>query len=91
MLKISFVDVRRQRRMVVEGTLVPPWTDELASACEKARANLEGRELLIDLRGVTTISTEGKKLLLELVRSKTKLRCGVYLTEVLRQADRDAQ
>lgn len=91
MLKISFLDIPRQRVLVVEGQLVPPWTEEFARACEKARTDLEGRRLIIDLKGVTAISTEGKTLLLELLRSKTKLRCGVYLAEVLRQAGRDAE
>ena len=76
--------------MVVEGALVPPWTQEFSNAYENARANLEGRQLIIDLKGLTTISTEGRNLLLELQRSKIKLRCGVYVTEVLRRGHREA-
>ena len=53
MLKISLVDGQRERRLIVEGTLVAPWASELAIACEKARADLEGRELIVDLRGLT--------------------------------------
>lgn len=42
MFKISFVDGPRQRRMVVEGALIPPWAEELASEFDKARAGLGG-------------------------------------------------
>lgn len=87
MLKISFIDTRRQRRMVVEGALVPPWTQEFSSAYENARTNLEGRQLVIDVKGLTAISAEGRSLLLELRRTKITLRFGVYVAEVLRRAD----
>ena len=85
MLKISLVDGQRQRRLIVEGTLVAPWTRELATACEKARTDLEGRELIVDLRGLTGISPEGESVLLQLMKDKTRLQCGVYVRELLRQ------
>ena len=50
MLKISVVERRNQRRVIVEGKLIPPWVAELKTACERARADLEDRELIIDLR-----------------------------------------
>jgi hypothetical protein len=75
----------------VEGTLIEPWTDELTSACERAKADLEGRELIADLRGVTGISSEGESLLLQLTRDKTKLQCGLFMSEILRQLARKAQ
>jgi hypothetical protein len=59
MLKISLVDGQRQRRLIVEGTLVAPWASELTTACERAKADLDGRELIVDLRSVTGISSEG--------------------------------
>jgi hypothetical protein len=90
MLKISIVDSPRQRRMVVEGALVPPWTQEFSNAYENARASLEGRQLVIDVKGLTAISTEGRNLLLELQRARIKLRCGVYVTEVLRRGARES-
>jgi hypothetical protein len=48
MLKISLIDSATQRRLVVEGKLLAPWVAELRSACEKARADLRGRELVIE-------------------------------------------
>ena len=91
MLKISLVDGQRQRRLVVEGTLVAPWASELAIACEKARADLDGRELLVDLRSLTGIDPEGESVLLQLLKNKTKLRCGVFVRELLRQLVRSTQ
>ena len=91
MLKISLVNGTGQLRMVVEGTLVPPWTDELATACAKTRTDLQGRELIVDLRGITAISPEGENVLRQLMMNKTRLQCGVFLREILRQLARTTQ
>ena len=86
MLKISIKDGPNQRRLVVEGKLVTPWVDELKVAREQARADLNGRELVIDLENLTTISQQGETLLMELLRSGAKFRGhGVYTKYVLRQ------
>ena len=85
MLKIPLVDGQSQRKLIVEGTLVAPWANELAIACEKARADLEGRQLIVDLRSLTGIGPEGERVLLQLVKNKTKLQCGVFVRELLRQ------
>jgi hypothetical protein len=85
MLKITVVDGQRQRRLVVEGRLMAPWTAELASACQTARTDLRNRKLVVDLRNLTAISPEGEDVLLQLIREKVKLVCGVYIKEVLRQ------
>jgi hypothetical protein len=91
MLKISLVDGQRQRRLIVEGTLVAPWANELAIACEKARADLDGRELIVDLRSLTGIGPEGECVLLQVMKDKTKLQCGVYVRELLRQLARSTE
>src|SRR5438874_2589298 len=89
MLKISCVEGRKQRWLVVEGRLVAPWSDELKAACERAGAGLDGRELAIDLKNVTTISQEGENLLLELMQQGLKCRgCGVFTNEILKQVAR---
>jgi hypothetical protein len=69
----------------VEGKLVAPWVFEFTTACEKAKADLHGRELLVDLRNVTAINQEGESALLQLIREKVKFQCGVFIKEVLRQ------
>ena len=91
MLKISLVDSQRERRLIVEGTLVTSWASELVIACEKAREDLGERELVVDLRGLTRIGPEGERVLLQLMRNKTRLRCGVFVRELLRQLVRTTQ
>jgi anti-anti-sigma regulatory factor len=88
MLKISVVEEQRRRRVIVEGKLIAPWAAELPSAYQTARADLQDRELIVDLRGLTAISAEGEAVLLELMREKAKFVCGVYMREVVRQLAR---
>ena len=89
MLKISIVEGRKQRRLVVEGRLVAPWCDELKAACERARSGLNGRELVIDLKSLTTISEAGENALVELMKQGVKARCcGVFTKYVLKQLTR---
>jgi len=89
MLKISIVEEKKQRRLVVEGRLVAPWCDELEAACQRARSGLDGRELAIDLKNLTTISQEGENLLLELMKQEVRFRgCGVFTNEILKQVAR---
>lgn len=91
MLRISLVDGQRQRKLIVEGILVTPWVSELTIACEKARADLKGRELIVDLRSLTGIGSEGESVLLQLMNENVKFQCGVYMKEVLRQLARKSQ
>ena len=89
MLKISIVEGRKQRRLVVEGRLVVPWSDELKAACQRARSGLDGRELAIDLKNLTTISQAGENVLVELMKQGVKVRCcGVFTKYVLKQLTR---
>ena len=89
MLKISILEERKQRRLVVEGRLVAPWSDELKTASETAGSGLNGRELVIDLKNLTTISEEGESLLLELMQQGVRFRgCGVFTNEILKQLAR---
>jgi anti-anti-sigma regulatory factor len=89
MLKISIVEGRKQRRLVVEGKLVAPWSEELKAACERAGSGLDGRELVIDLKNLTMISQQGENLLLELMKQGGRFRgCGVYTNEILKQVAR---
>jgi hypothetical protein len=96
MLKISLIDSARQRRLIVEGKLIAPWAAELRSACEEARVDLLGRELVIEMKHVTTISQEGENVILELINRGVRFRChGVFakhvVKELTRRANRDLQ
>jgi len=86
MLKISMVDTRGRRRVVVEGKLTGPWAAELKTVCGKLRADLGSRELMIDLKNVSDISAEGGEVLLQLMNEGVKVLCkGVFTTEYVRQ------
>jgi hypothetical protein len=90
-MKISFVERPRRRRLIVEGKLVAPWVAEFATACEKAKVDLHGRELIVDLSNVTAITPEGESVLLQLIMERVKLQCGVFMKEVIRQLARKSQ
>jgi hypothetical protein len=85
MLKISVVEGPRRRRLVVEGKLIEPWVAELISEYIKAKEHLDGRELIVDIANLSAISPAGETALLELVDDNARFRCGVFMTEVLKQ------
>jgi len=83
MLRISIVDTPTQRRLVVEGKLISPWTTELRTACDDAKADLKGRSLVVDLKNLTIISQEGEHLITELMNENVKLQCCGPFTRLL--------
>ena len=91
MLKISLIDSPRQRRLVVEGKLIAPWAAELRSVYEKARADLRGRELVVEMKHISTISQEGENVILELINGGIRFRChGVFTKHVVKELTRRA-
>jgi hypothetical protein len=84
MLKISIVESRTERRLILEGKLIPPWVAELRTACERASTDLHDRALVVDLKNLTAISQEGENLLIELMNQRVKFRCGVFTKHLLR-------
>src|SRR5580658_6662638 len=91
MFKISMIDDARRRRMIVEGKLIAPWAAELRSACEKARADLRGRELVVEMKHISTISQEGESVILELINGGLRFRChGVFTKHVVKELARRA-
>jgi hypothetical protein len=86
MLRISMIESNRHCRLVLEGKLIAPWAGELKGACERARADLRGRELIVDMRNLIAISQEGENVLLELMNEGVKLRAyGVFTKHILKQ------
>jgi hypothetical protein len=84
-LKISILDTRNERRLMLEGRLIAPWAVELRSAWKAAQADLADRELVIDLKNLTAISTDGENALLELLSAGTRFRSsGVFTKHVLK-------
>jgi len=89
MLKISLIDGVRRRRLILEGKLMAPWAVELRRACEEAKADLLDRELVVEMKHVTTISQEGENVIVDLLNGGIKFRCdGVFTKHVLKQLTR---
>ena len=88
-MKISIIDSRTHRRLVLEGKLVAPWADELRPAWERARAELDGRELVVEVKNLIVINQAGENVLLELMREGVKVRgCGVFTRHILKELAR---
>jgi hypothetical protein len=89
MLKISLIDGVRRRRLILEGKLMAPWAIELRRACEEAKADLLDRELVVEMKHVTTISQEGENVIVDLLNRGIRFRCdGVFTKQVLKQLTR---
>jgi anti-anti-sigma regulatory factor len=89
MLRISTIETRFQRRLVLEGKLVEPWVGEFREVYRKAIATLAGRKLVIDLTDVTVIGCEAESVLSELMQQGAKFSCGgVLIKHVLKRLAR---
>ena len=89
MLKISVIDRRTERRLVLEGKLIAPWVAELRTAWRIANGQIGRPAVVVDLRNVTVVSQEGENALLELMSEGAKFRCsGVLTKHVIQQLRR---
>jgi anti-anti-sigma regulatory factor len=89
MFRLSTLETNGQRRLVLEGKLVSPWTLEVESAWRHAQEHLEGRKLIVDLTNVTLIGSDGENTLLNLMREGAKFTgCGVLTRHLLKQLAR---
>ena len=92
MFKISTIDTRSQRMLVVEGTLIGSWVGELRTSWRTASQELGGRKLVIDLGNLTVISIEGEDAILDLMKEGAKFsRGGILTRHVLKQLTRKKQ
>jgi hypothetical protein len=89
MLKISLTDTRTQRRLILEGKLIAPWVAELRAVWTRVKVELNGRELVIDMGDVITVSQEAENTLLEMMDAGATFRCrGVLTKHVVQQLAR---
>jgi hypothetical protein len=92
MLRISIIETRFHRKLVLEGKLIEPWLGELRQVWSDVKEDTRGRKPVIDLSNVTVISQEGEAMLLELMQQGAKFSCGGVLTRhVLKQLARLCQ
>jgi hypothetical protein len=89
MLKISVVESRTERRLVLEGKLIAPWVAELRTAWKAANGEITGLQLVVDLKNISVISQEGENALLEFMSEGAKFRCnGVFAKHVVQELRR---
>ena len=82
---VSNTYTSRQRRLVLEGQLIPPCTAEVERAWKTAgrlpENSLEGRKLVVDLTKVVLIGPEREEHLFKLMRDGRSFCCGDVLTK----------
>ncbi len=89
MFKISTIETQAQRKLVLAGKLVPPWTAEVENAWKAAADQLRGKRLVVDLTNVTVISQDGENLLFRLMKDGAKFAGkGVLTRHILKQLAR---
>jgi hypothetical protein len=89
MFRISAIETRSQRTLVVEGKLIEPWIDQLGTAWRNAGKGLEGRKLVINLNNLTVLSSAGEEAILDLMTQGARFSCcGVLNRHVLKQLAR---
>jgi hypothetical protein len=92
MFRISMTDTPSRRTPVGEGDLTGPWVAELGTTWRNAGRELEGCNLIIDLRNLTVISRAGEEAIFDLMKKGAKFTCGGVLTRhVLKQLARKKQ
>jgi hypothetical protein len=63
MLKITTHVLDDATRITLEGRLAGPWIGELERCWREAQQSAGGRQLIVDLTGVTFVEQEGKAVL----------------------------
>jgi hypothetical protein len=86
MFKISILDTASRRRLVIEGKLIHPWASELTTVWRQATEDLNGRELVVDLKGLTAVTEDGENVLLQLMKEGASFHSsGVFTKQVLKR------
>lgn len=92
MFRLSMIETDAQRKLVLEGKLISPWTQEVESVWRSAQEKLEGRTLVVDLTNVTLIGPDGENVLLNLMRGGARFSgCGVLTKHLLKQLARQCR
>lgn len=89
MFKISVVENDGQQKLVLEGTLVHPWTAEVEKAWLSVTSSASDRKPIIDLQNVTAINRDGEETLYKLMSQGARFRCvDVFTKDVLKRVAR---
>ena len=89
MFKISVVESGGQQKLILEGTLVHPWTREVEKVWRGVASGISDRKPIIDLQNVTAINRDGEETLYKLMRQGARFRCvDVFTKDVLKRVAR---
>jgi hypothetical protein len=89
MFRISVVESDGQQKLVLEGTLVYPWTAEVEEAWRGISRGASDRKPIIDLANVTAISRDGEETLHKLMSEGARFYCvDVFTRHVLKRLAR---
>jgi len=89
MLRITTVETKLNRKLILEGKLVEPWLGELRHAFRIATHALGDRTLIVDLTDVTVIGCEAESTLAEFMEQGARFSCdGVLIKHMLRKLAR---
>jgi hypothetical protein len=86
MFRISVVESDGQQKLVLEGTLVHPWTSEVEKAWRGVASGTSESRPIIDLANVTAINRDGEETLYKLMSQGARFRCAdVFTKDVLKR------
>jgi hypothetical protein len=86
MFKISVIESDGEQKLILEGTLVHPWTAEVEKAWRSVASGDSGRKPVIDLQNVTAINRDGEETLYKLMGQGARFRCmDVFTKDVLKR------
>ena len=89
MFRISVVESDGQQKLVLEGTLVHPWTSEVEKAWRGVAGDASHPKPIIDLQNVTAINRDGEETLYKLMSQGARFRCvDVFTRDVLKRLAR---
>ena len=85
MLKISNIEsADHSVALRLEGQLVGPWIEELRNSCE--RVLIQGKQLTLDLAGLSFVDREGIALLRALAERRVAFaNCSRFVAELLKE------
>jgi anti-anti-sigma regulatory factor len=94
-LKVTVERGDRVTTLKLEGKLSGPWVDEAAKVWSDVVGDMPGKDVIVDLSGVTFIEEEGKELLGQMLGQGAQLRDGRlmtrYIINQLAQEAKDSQ
>jgi hypothetical protein len=86
MFKISVVESDGEQRLILEGTLVHPWTAEVEKAWRRVASGESDHKPIIDLQNVTAINRDGEETLYKLMGQGARFLCvDVFTKDVLKR------